>query len=92
MVLSCEKITGQAIVWYECFIEIFSGISNIHPVIKDIRTGAIRRKDGSYSHNDIIYDDDKFLLVPHNGSVPPSEIYKEDIVKLYKVKGVLRGY
>lgn len=64
----------------------------IHPVVKEVRAGAVRKKDGTYSHNDVIYDEERLLLVPHNSSIPPSEVYKEDITNIYKVKGVLRGY
>ncbi|CAB4126470.1 HTH_XRE domain containing protein [uncultured Caudovirales phage] len=37
-------------------------------------------------------DDDSLLLVPRNEKISPSPIKKEMILKLYKVRGIVRGY
>jgi phage repressor protein C with HTH and peptisase S24 domain len=37
-------------------------------------------------------DKDNFLLVPRNDSISPSPIPKNMILKMYKVRGVVRGY
>ncbi len=35
---------------------------------------------------------DNYLLVPHNKSISPSPVPKELVKRLYKVRGVVRGY
>lgn len=37
-------------------------------------------------------DDDTVLLVPRNEKISPSPIKKQMILKLYKVRGIVRGY
>jgi len=37
-------------------------------------------------------NDNNFLLVPKNENITPSPIPKDMILKIYKVKGILRGY
>ena len=38
------------------------------------------------------HDQNNFLLVPRNDSISPSPIPKDMILKMYKVRGVVRGY
>lgn len=37
-------------------------------------------------------DRNNFLLVPRNESIPPSPLPKDMILKMYKVRGIIRGY
>lgn len=37
-------------------------------------------------------DDEQILLVPKNEKISPSPIRKDMVLKLYKVKGIIRGY
>ena len=65
--------------------------------VKSISEGAERRGKGSakysrYDENDIVYDDSQVLLVPYNNSIDPSPILKKMIDRLYKVRGIVRGY
>lgn len=39
-----------------------------------------------------MYDFERVLLVPKNDSISPTPLNKSDISKLYKVKGIVRGY
>jgi hypothetical protein len=39
-----------------------------------------------------IYDEDRILLVPKNENITPSPLRKDMIDRLYKVKGIIRGY
>lgn len=38
------------------------------------------------------HDQGNFLLVPRNESISPSPIPKEMVLKMYKVRGIIRGY
>ena len=40
----------------------------------------------------VLDDDDMLMLVPYNKSVPASPIPKDMILRLYRVKGIVRGY
>jgi len=37
-------------------------------------------------------NNDNILLVPRNEAIPPSPLPKEMILRMYKVKGIIRGY
>jgi DNA-binding XRE family transcriptional regulator len=65
--------------------------------VKSVASGAERRGKGSakysrYDEQDITYDDTQVLLVPYNNSIDPSPILKKMIDRLYKVRGIVRGY
>lgn len=47
---------------------------------------------GRYDELDIIYDETKVLLVPYNNSIDPSPLPIDMIERLYKVRGIVRGY
>lgn len=48
--------------------------------------------DPNYKGKTQLYDYDKVLLVPKNDSISPTPLKKTDIQRLYKVKGIVRGY
>jgi hypothetical protein len=99
-IVACKMINDKTFIVFGdiYYIVASNGLETCKYVqrVKRLREGAEKRgKGGSRSRwdeADIIYDEDQVLLVPYNTSIDPSPILKAMIEKLYKVRGIIRGY
>lgn len=88
----CKYISDPSFIVYGdiYYVVAANGLETCKYVARMPKEGAERRSDGRYSPTD--YKEDEILLVAYNRAIDPSPIKKEMIIRLYKVRGIVRGY
>lgn len=84
----CQEVQDMNIIIYG---EIYYVVtSNGLETCKYVNAMPIYNEDKSDKRK--MYDYDRVLLVPKNDNISPTPLHKNDIIRLYKVKGIVRGY
>lgn len=84
----CQEVQDRNIIIYG---EIYYVVtSNGLETCKYVNAMPIYNEDKSDKRK--MYDYDRVLLVPKNDNISPTPLHKNDIIRLYKVKGIVRGY